>query len=61
MTDDDLHVGVVDAHDAGVPADPKLVTEILGWDFVVSAREFDVAVAMDDALSFLEVVKSFSG
>ena len=58
---DGFHVGVVDADEASVPADPELVADVFGWDFVVGTVEFDVAVTMDGALGFLEVVKGTAG
>ena len=61
MTYNGLHVSVEDAHEACVPTDPELMADVFGWDFVVGPGEFDVAVAVDGALSFLEVVKGFGG
>ena len=61
MTNDGFDVGVVNTHQAGVPTDTDLVTNVFRWDFIVGAGKFDVAVSVDGALSFLEVVESFRG
>ena len=57
VTDDAFHVAGVNAHEACVPADPELVADVFGWDFVIGAVEFDVAVSVNGALAFLVVGK----
>ena len=44
-----LHFGIKDAHYAAVPACPDLFADVLGRRFVVSAFDFDIAVAVDTA------------
>jgi hypothetical protein len=46
---------------ATVPSDPDLVADEFGWNFVISACHFDVTVAMDTALGFLEAGKERLG
>jgi len=56
-----FHLLVEDAHRATVPSDPDLVADEFGWNFVISACHFDVTVAMNTALGFLEAGKERLG
>jgi hypothetical protein len=49
-----FHLLVEDSHAPTVPSDPDLVADEFGRNFVISACHFDVTVAMDTALGFLE-------
>jgi hypothetical protein len=52
-----FHLLVEDSYTATVPSDPDLVADKFGRNSVISARHFDVTVAMDAAPGFLEAGK----
>ena len=56
-----FHLLVEDSYTAAVPSDPDLVADKFGRNFVISARHFDVTVAMDVAPGFLEARKERVG
>src|ERR1700751_3566114 len=56
-----FHPLVEDAYTASVPSNPDLVADKFGRNFVISARHFDVTVAMDVAPGFLEARKERVG
>src|ERR1700756_330953 len=56
-----FHLLVENSYTATVPSDPDLVTDKFGWNFVISARHFDVTVTMDVAPGFLEAGKERVG
>src|ERR1700756_2342848 len=56
-----FHLLVEDAYTPAVPSHPDLVADKFGRNFVISARHFDVTVAMDVAPGFLEARKERVG
>ena len=56
-----FHLLVEDSDTPTVPSDPDLVADEFGRNFVISACHFDVTVAMDSALGFLEAGKERLG
>ena len=57
VANDGPHFSFVDAYDASIPADPELVADGFGWDFVVREGEFYVIIAMDGASAFSELAE----
>src|SRR5260370_22229229 len=56
-----FHPLVEDSYTPTVPSDPDLVADKFGRNFVISARHFDITVAMDVAPGFLEARKERVG
>ena len=52
-----FHMLVEDSYAATVPQYPDLLADEFGRYFVIGARHFDIAVAMDVALGFLKTGK----
>src|SRR5260370_40252034 len=52
-----FHPLVEDSYTPTVPSDPDLVADKFGRNFVISARHFDITVAMGVAPGFLEASK----
>ena len=57
MGSDGLHISIKDAHHGTIPSSPDLLTDILGGHFIVSAFDFDIAVAMDTAAAFFKTAE----
>ena len=56
-----FHLLVEDSHTPAIPSDPDLVADEFGRNLVISACHFDVTVAMNTALGFLEAGKERLG
>lgn len=54
MRNDRLHFGIKNTHHGAVPACPDLCADVLGRHFVISAFDFDIAVAVDTAAAFFK-------
>ena len=52
-----LHIRIKDTHHSTIPSSPDLLADILGGHFIVSAFDFNVAVAMYAAPTFFKTAE----